>query len=386
MARTKECTCLIAISLLTCVNSGCRRQEVDQDALNRAASVGDVDAVKRAIADGADVNWRSADGRTVLHRALSTISGTATASSAAVVRVLTDNGADVNSTTPGGFSVLYWAVWRGASKDTIRFLLANGADPSIATDDGKKPLHMALEMGQAEVTEILAEREAELDVFTLAGLGRIKELTELLDDRPALARTTHLKGITPLHYAAVGEHEATVRLLLQRGADINAKGTVYEQTPLRWTQSADIAKILLSRGADPNAEDMSGGTPLHYVASWDHRDMVKVLIHNRARVDARDKKGRTPIFAPCRRGYRDVVALLLSEGADPNVADESGRTPLHEAARWGADEIVELLLAKGARVGAKNREGKTPLDEASEHACEKVVALLKAKAQEQTPR
>jgi hypothetical protein len=98
-----------------------------------------------------------------------------------------------------------------------------------------------------------------------------------------------------------------------------------------------IAELLLARGADVNARDGSGMTPLHLVASASTQDK-----------------------------YTAMAELLLARGADVNARDKSGMTPLHFAVKVDHRDMVDFLVAKGADINAKDNEGKTPLLYASQ--------------------
>ena len=96
----------------------------------------------------------------------------------------------------------------------------------------------------------------------------------------------------------------------------------------------------------------------------DHADVAKLLLEHGADPNVRDKLGdnRTALHLAIIGRFKDVVELLLKKGANPNKRDINGSTPLHAAVVVGDPEIVELLLRHGANVNVKNNEGMTPLD------------------------
>jgi ankyrin repeat protein len=89
----------------------------------------------------------------------------------------------------------------------------------------------------------------------------------------------------------------------------------------------DRARELLERGADPNARDSVGATPLHYAALNGHVNAVKKLLEHGADVNARDKDGFTPLHVAACKGYVDVLGLILQYGADLNMQSRRGWTP-----------------------------------------------------------
>jgi len=176
-------------------------------------------------------------------------------------------------------------------------------------------------------------------------------------------------GNTPLHVAAEKGHVEIAKLLLEHGADPNARD-MYGATPLHlaayWGR-LDVAKLLLEHGADPNAKEKLGGeTPLYWAVSFDHTDIAKLLLKHGADPNNKSKRyiedGRAVLHLAVHTGDVDLMRLLLEKGANPNVRDRYGYTPLHIAALRGFPQVVELLLKYGADPNARNADGKTPLD------------------------
>ncbi|KAF7232320.1 hypothetical protein EG68_05324 [Paragonimus skrjabini miyazakii] len=103
-------------------------------------------------------------------------------------------------------------------------------------------------------------------------------------------------------------------------------------------------------------------TPLHFAAGYGHRDVVELLLERGADVNARDDGGLVPLHNACSFGHVDVVHLMLRAGSDPNARDCWNYTPLHEAAIKGKVEVCILLLQAKADLRARNLDGKTPID------------------------
>jgi ankyrin repeat protein len=138
---------------------------------------------------------------------------------------------------------------------------------------------------------------------------------------------------------------------------------------LKAIKKGDIERIrkLISQGADANAKDNRGMTPLHKAAYYGRRQIAEVLIAKGANVNETDTAGQTPLHIAANFGAKFVPELLLAKGADVNARDNSGNTALHEAAGvWHVDKnVLEVLLAKGADVQARNEAGQTPLHRVS---------------------
>ena len=157
--------------------------------------------------------------------------------------------------------------------------------------------------------------------------------------------TLTFTGCTPdLHKAAREGDADRVRKLLDAGADVNGRN------------SSKAVKLL------------SGGTPLqwtslHYAAYYGHLEIAEILISRGADLDADDPYYSTPLYLAVEEGHPEVVEFLISKGAKVNVkSSSSGYTPLHRAA-WGP--VALMLLEKGAKVNARDNDGKTALDQAT---------------------
>ena len=154
-----------------------------------------------------------------------------------------------------------------------------------------------------------------------------------------------LIGLTPLHLAKTA---AVVEALLAAGSDIEARGGLFGLTPLRATLHIPaVAEALLAAGANPNARDIEGGTPLH---SSRTATAVNALIAAGADPNARTVHGSTPLYEARSAG---VLSALIAAGADPKGRTAIGTTPLHLAALRGDVDAVKILLNAGADVDTR---------------------------------
>ena len=171
-----------------------------------------------------------------------------------------------------------------------------------------------------------------------------------------------------------------IKDLISSGVDPNCK----RGTPLYYATSngnAEVVKILLDGGAEPNLANSQGITPLYSAASWHSTsfDMVKQLLHAGALPNVPNKSGVTPLGRAVLFEYDiNVVKLLLDSGAEPNMTNHQGGTPLHTAALWETDntEVVKLLLDAGADPNKVNDDGLTPLQVALSRGNLDVVRLF----------
>jgi len=214
-------------------------------------------------------------------------------------------------------------------------------------------------------------------------------------------------GGTPLHIAVLSNQEEVVEVLLDNGADIEAKAAdSYGGTALHWAASAgnvDMVQLLVEAAADVNAADTTGATPLDGALLWE-RDVRRAekdqiadfLLQNGGNstidiwtaatfglVDIVEQRlddgwdvngtfiaegvpgsGGSPLHIAVLSNQEEVAEFLLQRGADidVNADDEYGGTPLHWVAFFVNYDMVELLVEAGADVNALDASGSTPLD------------------------
>lgn len=193
--------------------------------------------------------------------------------------------------------------------------------------------------------------------------GDLPGLTRLIRSRPELVAWSDALGKTGLHHAAEVDRVDPARLLIEAGADIEAR-TSWSATPLDWAAtmgSAAVADLLLSRGAK--------GYTLITAAALGHLDQVRAMVDSTADLAAHAPATRLDgpshewpsdsairrhdvlshaLYSAARNGHHAVVSWLLERGADRNAKGFFGGTALHWAAINGHARTVELLLARGA--------------------------------------
>ena len=158
--------------------------------------------------------------------------------------------------------------------------------------------------------------------------------------------------ITPLSAVALCGFSGYARhLIMTHAPDVNAKCVHHGLSPLHVASiygHADSSRILLEHGANVNARDHNAWTPLHYASLWGHLRVAQLLLEHKAISDARNKYNDTPLHMALRHGHLESVRLLLDHRADVATRGREGLTPYQIAARDGRDDIAKLLLEHGA--------------------------------------
>jgi ankyrin repeat protein len=194
-------------------------------------------------------------------------------------------------------------------------------DPQIAESrdaQGVSALLWAVYSGQTVVRDFLRSG-LELDLPEAAAVGDAARLRELLGPDPAAAKeranSRSADGWPLLHLAAAFTDRDTVVTLLDAGAEVDQ----ISQTPMRnqalhallaLSKDENVARLLIERGADVNAAQTAGYRPLHQAAVAGREDLVRLLLDTGADKTARCDRGKTPAEYARERGHATVAALL----------------------------------------------------------------------------
>ena len=273
-----------------------------------------------------------------------------------VVDSLVDAGANVNATNRQGIS----ALMRAATQDgaaVVSRLIASNADPNQRDVRGDTALSFAAARGRRGNLVLLLDAGAQPDAidraFVSAAQYGEQEAARLLLDRGA-------------NVEKVGS-EALVRAITQDGS----------------SAVSDKVRFVIDMVRDVSAQDANGWSAVHLAASRGNVPLMRLLIEKGADVnrvcvckgflDARDW---TPLQMAARRSRTEVVDLLLARDADHRPANSRGATALHQAVEGDTPAIVRALIDKGADTQAKDNEGQTPRDYAAEIPDEKTRAEI----------
>ena len=290
------------------------------------------------------------------------------------VRLLLENGADVEAEDSFGYKTLHLATFE-QQESAIRILLEVGkCNPSPRDRMGWTPLMWAADNSWIRIANLLLTFKA--DVFTadqkgqtalhLAAMEMNVEMIRLLLNSGADACAAEKTGSTPLYLSCQNGPVEAARLMIKKASDLNLPWYETMDTPLLIAidRHSPAADLLLDAGCNPLLANKDAVTPLHMAALRDCEPIARRLLSLGADVTLRTvKDNATPLqLALCQAS--PVAELLIDVGSDLQVLDKRGGTLLHPASNKGLPGIVKKLLDKGLHPAAKDAVGATPLHEA----------------------
>jgi ankyrin repeat protein len=348
-------------------------------ALNAAAAAGNRAMVELLLSRCANVNSKDGGGATPLWIAVNK-------NYPSVIEVLLANKADVNVPDNSGNTPLLTAAGHGQVK-IAQTLLAAGADPNMETNQGRTPLSFAAGSGSPETVKLLLDAKADpnggkLDAPLLAAIHK-KDIAsaELLllaganpETKGAVDWGINIGGeqyygnsdasVTPLFLAIQTKQLPMVQLLLKFKADPNDSQTDGEPLLLRALDEPDILEALLAAGGKVDSRSANGDLLLDYAIGEKYAASVEILLKHGANPNAPNFQGFTPLHYAAGNIVDDkIFELLFDYKADPNVRNDQGRTPLDllkerlrdlressldSPAEVAINELIDLLHRHGA--------------------------------------
>jgi uncharacterized protein len=180
-------------------------------------------------------------------------------------------------------------------------------------------LFEAIRAGDREGVEALVEADPSLAIFAAAIQGDTVAIETLLAANRPLVSAVSSDGWTPLHLAAHFGKQEAVRLLLNKGAEADARSTnAMQNTPLHAAaagRAAEVATLLLDHGASVNARQNGGWTPLHAAAQNGDIELARTLVEAGADVNARAENRQSPLDLALTRGKQAMAEWLEAQGA-----------------------------------------------------------------------
>ncbi|XP_015431975.1 PREDICTED: protein fem-1 homolog CG6966 isoform X2 [Dufourea novaeangliae] len=212
-------------------------------------------------------------------------------------------------------------------------------------------------------------------VYNAARDGNIKLLKVFLHQREKdevdILVDAKTNGATPLVMACRNGHYDVAEYLIEKcGANIEQSGsvvfdgeTIEDARPL-WCAAAAghfaLVRLLVKKGAEVNATTKTGSTPLRAACFDGYFEIVKFLVNYGADIEMANRHGHTSLMIACYKSHNNIVRYLLALKADVNRKSLKGNTALHDCAENGSLEIVKMLMKHGARIDA-DYCGMTPL-------------------------
>lgn len=286
------------------------------------------------------------------------------------VQLFVENGVNINQKDERPLS----KASESGNLEIVQYLLKTGKNSQGTLNDAlwalcdARPKPDTLKIAQ-RLLEYGAQVNSQAGFYNTTPLhGAAKngslELVKLLVSKGAKVNAVDKEFSMPLAKAVQADNLEIAKFLLEHGADktINHSDDEF-QTAIFKARSAKMAQLLIANGANVSDRDKKGlSVLLHAVANYLDFDLLKVLLQNGADINAQDKSGTTALLWVAQHPYakngKTCVQFLLENGAKANVANNQGETPLLEA---GKLEELQVLLAHGADVNAQNEDGQTAL-------------------------
>ena len=243
-----------------------------------------------------------------------------------LVELLVESGAQL--VVPGEEIVALEIATREGHADIVRYLVSAGTPVNAQNKDGFTSLMCACFKKQSEIVSFLLNHGADLN-------------------------TQDREGSAALHLACYKQMTAGVELLLAHGADHSLRGRG-GSTPLMYAcfkksnlaiMDPSILILLLSAGAEPNAQNDIDATALIVAAHYGYKEGITVLLNAGASVKIRDKFRLTALHVAAQNGFLAISELLLASGAQASLTDNAGMTPLDYALDNNHHDVCQLLLA-----------------------------------------
>lgn len=252
------------------------------------------------------------------------------------------------------------------------YLLENNADPTAQDSSGATPLHEAVRYGNLEIAKLLLDADADINakdnlgktpIMLIFPKDKLFDTYQLLASYRADLTQKDMFGDTILHTATMMNVEPKIiELLINKGADVNARNKE-GSTPLSIAvQKNDIptVRLLTSKGADIHTQDTNGYSPL-MIALAGSQEMMEAMINSNNAI-SQDSEGNTPLhIALINDAPLEKVQYLISLTDDVNIRNRDGNSPLFISVLKNRQKVGEMLLTKKADIFATNTNNNSPL-------------------------
>ncbi|RWS28132.1 ankyrin repeat domain-containing protein 17-like protein [Leptotrombidium deliense] len=321
-------------------------------ALTLACAGGHEELVQLLLNRGANMEHRDKKGFTPLMLA-------ATAGHANVCEILLSNNSDIEAQSERTKDTALSLACSSGRYEVVELLLSRGANKEHRNVSDYTPLSLAASGGYVNIIKLLLSHGAEINSRTGSKLGisplmlaamnghaaTVKLLLDMGSDINAQIETNRNTALTLACFQGRCE---VVSLLLDRKANVEHRAKT-GLTPLMEAASGgyvEVGRILLDKGADVNAPPVpsSRDTALTIAADKGHYRFVELLLQRGAQVDVKNKKGSSPLWLACNGGHLDVVQLLVNSGADIDSQDNRKVSCLMASFRKGHVKVVKWMV------------------------------------------
>jgi ankyrin repeat protein len=212
------------------------------------------------------------------------------------------------------------AVQAGNIAEVTQRLDAEPALVNARDENGLSAVLTAAYYQEPDIARLLVQRGAELNVFEACAVGELPRVQALLERQPDLINAYAPDGFQPLGLAAFFGHAGLVEFLLEKGTQVNSPSrTSMRVMPLHSAianRRTEIVRLLLDHGADVNARQADDFTPLHEAAQNGMLDVTQWLLDRGADINPRlSSSGKTPLALAIEHQHEDVAKLLREHGA-----------------------------------------------------------------------
>lgn len=238
------------------------------------------------------------------------------------------------------------------------------------------------DLGTAQTTQLGTAIQEDDSEAVESLLDSDKDLLDAVFDYDfTVANETKTLHVNPMAMAAILGQASIMDVLMSREADINAGIGDEKQTCLHlavisgWEATVNL---VLSKGADVNRQDNDGWTALHFASNNGHLNMVSRLLKADADTSLRTNDQRTAFHLACLRDHLEVLKQLWDRGPRTQIHDEDANSdqPLHLAASGDSHTVVPWLLEKGAKIENQGKWGWTPFQVSCAHGSVQVAEVL----------
>ncbi|CAG9579611.1 unnamed protein product [Danaus chrysippus] len=366
-------------------------------ALTLACTGGHEDLVELLLSRGADIEHRDKKGFTPLILA-------ATAGHEKIVEILLNHGADIEAQSERTKDTPLSLACSGGRYEVVELILSRGANKEHRNVSDYTPLSLAASGGYVNIIRLLLHHQAEINSRTGSKLGisplmlaamnghtaAVRLLLDCGSDINAQIETNRNTALTLACFQ--GRHEV-VSLLLDRKANVEHRAKT-GLTPLMEAASGgyvEVGRVLLDKGADVNAPPVpsSRDTALTIAADKGHTKFVELLLQRRAAVEVKNKKGNSPLWLAANGGHLAVVEMLYAAGADIDSQDNRKVSCLMAAFRKGHTKVVKWMVGVVTQFPSDQEMTRyicTISDKELLEKCQECVRVIRAAKETQAAR